>query len=80
MSPSVCRGEVIITREWCKGCRICVELCPEEVLGLDAQDKAVVLHLEACTACLLCELHCPDLAVEVHVSAGRGVPAAEAQS
>jgi MinD superfamily P-loop ATPase len=44
-----------------------VDLCPEGVLGLDGQDKAVVLHPEACTACLFCELHCPDLAVEVQV-------------
>ena len=57
--------EVVITREWCKGCRICVELCPEGVLGLDVEEKAVVLQAEACTACLFCELHCPDLAIEV---------------
>lgn len=64
------QAEILITREWCKGCRICVELCPEGVLGLDAEEKAVVLHPEACTACLFCELHCPDLAVEVLVGEG----------
>ena len=44
---------------------VILELCPEGVLGLDAQEKAVVLHPEACTACMFCELHCPDLAIEV---------------
>jgi 2-oxoglutarate ferredoxin oxidoreductase subunit delta len=65
------KAEILITREWCKGCRICVEFCPEGVLGLDAQEKAVVLDAEACTACMFCELHCPDLAVEVRVGSRR---------
>jgi branched-chain amino acid transport system substrate-binding protein len=28
-----------INRDWCKGCGICVELCPKKVLELDEQDK-----------------------------------------
>jgi 2-oxoglutarate ferredoxin oxidoreductase subunit delta len=57
--------EILIDREWCKGCRICVALCPEDVLALDSEQKAVVLHPERCNLCRSCELHCPDLAVEV---------------
>jgi len=34
------KKRVIINRDWCKGCGICVAFCPKEVLVLDEQDKA----------------------------------------
>jgi 2-oxoglutarate ferredoxin oxidoreductase subunit delta len=54
-----------IDRDWCKGCGICVAFCPKHVLELDPKDKAVAARLEHCIACKMCELRCPDLAVEV---------------
>ncbi len=57
--------EHLIEREWCKGCGICVEFCPKHVLELDKTDKVMVGRHEDCIACKLCELRCPDLAIEV---------------
>lgn len=57
--------EHIINREWCKGCGICVAMCPKNVLELDHKEKAVAARLEDCIACQLCEQICPDLAIEV---------------
>jgi 2-oxoglutarate ferredoxin oxidoreductase subunit delta len=54
-----------INRDWCKGCGICVELCPKHVLELDDQDKVVVVRPQDCICCRLCELRCPDFAIEV---------------
>jgi 2-oxoglutarate ferredoxin oxidoreductase subunit delta len=56
-----------INRDWCKGCGICVAFCPKSVLELDDKDKAVAVRIEDCIACRLCELRCPDLAIEVEV-------------
>lgn len=54
-----------IMREWCKGCGICVHFCPKQVLELDNGGKVCVVRPEECIACRMCELRCPDLAIEV---------------
>lgn len=54
-----------INREWCKGCGICVEFCPEDALRMDEMEKAVLAFPDKCNACMLCELRCPDLAIEL---------------
>lgn len=58
------KSEIKIHKERCKGCEICVVLCPVQVL--DMQDfKVHVVDIEKCTACMQCELRCPDFAIEV---------------
>jgi len=57
--------EHIIKRKWCKGCGICVEFCPKNVLQLDESEIAVAKHPDDCICCGLCEMRCPDLAIEV---------------
>jgi 2-oxoglutarate ferredoxin oxidoreductase subunit delta len=60
------RGQVIIFATWCKGCRICVELCPTKVLAMGAdEDMPRIVAPEKCTACHFCDTHCPDLALVV---------------
>jgi 2-oxoglutarate ferredoxin oxidoreductase subunit delta len=51
--------------ELCKACGICIELCPEKVFDRDPQGYPVLARPEACSQCLICELHCPDFAIEV---------------
>jgi 2-oxoglutarate ferredoxin oxidoreductase subunit delta len=58
----------LINREYCKGCGICVHFCPKKVLAMDEEDKAVALKPENCIACRLCELRCPDLAIEIAIT------------
>lgn len=55
----------LINRNWCKGCGICVHFCPKNVLEMDDQEKVVAARPQDCIACRLCELRCPDLAIEI---------------
>ena len=60
------RGQVFIFAKWCKGCHICVEFCPTNVLAFDEKtERTVVVAPEKCTACHFCDTHCPDLAIVV---------------
>jgi 2-oxoglutarate ferredoxin oxidoreductase subunit delta len=60
------RGEVRIFATWCKGCHICVEFCPTNVLAMHANGHyPIVVAQEKCTACHFCDTHCPDLAIVV---------------
>jgi len=59
--------EHICNTQWCKGCGICVALCPQKVLALDESDKVQAAHPERCVNCQLCQFICPDLAIEVTV-------------
>ena len=45
------KSEIKIYKERCKGCEICVVLCPAQVL--DMQDfKVHIADIEKCTACM----------------------------
>ncbi len=57
--------ELRLTREWCKGCDICVKMCPERCLGLDAEQLVELRHPDRCTGCRVCEWLCPDFAIDV---------------
>lgn len=53
-----------IDEKRCKGCSICVDFCPTNVLEMKGS-LATVVKLEACTRCQLCDLRCPDFAIRV---------------
>ncbi len=55
-----------IRQNWCKGCEICVVVCPQACLRMNGSNVAEVVKAEACIRCMLCEWLCPDLAVSVH--------------
>ncbi len=57
------RTELQITPEWCKGCDICVKMCPERCLVLNKDQVAELAEPEKCTGCHICEWLCPDFAI-----------------
>lgn len=58
------KAHVDIDEKRCKGCEICVVLCPAQALVMN-KFKASVGDIEKCTACMQCELRCPDFAIKV---------------
>lgn len=55
----------------CKGCDICVSVCPAGVLVMKDDNKKVlgkvslVENPESCIGCNECQIHCPDFAIFV---------------
>lgn len=59
------RIEISVDRAQCKACGICIALCNRDVYDRDSLGYPIVARPEACTACMLCDWHCPDFAIEV---------------
>lgn len=64
---------IVIDAEQCKGCGLCVEACPQQVIalgsGINARGQffATAASPRRCIGCRSCAIACPDAAIEVHV-------------
>jgi len=62
---------IYIDEKICKGCKLCVEICPKKVFQVKEKvnDKGYLIpeavNEENCNKCKLCEISCPDLAILV---------------
>ena len=64
-------GKIIIERELCKGCYLCVRACPKGVIAKSGVPNADgVFPVEAggtgCIACGMCYEVCPDCCITVY--------------
>jgi 2-oxoglutarate ferredoxin oxidoreductase subunit delta len=68
------RGTIVIDQERCKGCELCVQVCPKEVIkmaedGLNLRGyrpAALVDPNGECTGCAICAVICPDVCITVY--------------
>ena len=66
-------ARVTISAKYCKGCTLCVGVCPKKALRLTGKltDSGIELiefdETASCTGCLLCTSMCPDAAITVEV-------------
>jgi len=71
-------GEVHVIPERCKGCGICIDFCPRDVLaeagGFNRRGYRFpeARTADLCVECRLCELLCPEFAI--YVTAGKAPP------
>lgn len=62
---------VFVNENACKGCGICIAMCPVKILALseDFNDMGVryprVLDQAKCVSCKNCMIYCPDFAMVV---------------
>jgi 2-oxoglutarate ferredoxin oxidoreductase subunit delta len=60
-----------IDKERCKGCLLCIEVCPRHALEISKEVNKRGLQYVAmkdpdkCTGCGLCYIMCPDCAIEI---------------
>ncbi|MEI7449678.1 MAG: ferredoxin family protein [Desulfomonile sp.] len=73
------KGRIEIDRERCKGCGLCIAVCPKKQIEISDrlntkgyypasfQEESVKdAEIVKCTGCALCAVTCPDVAIEVY--------------
>ena len=58
-----------IDNDKCIGCCRCLEVCPHQVFGLNA-NKAEFIHFNSCMECGACVKNCPVSALQVDSGVG----------
>jgi len=63
-------GKITIETERCKGCGLCVKVCPNNCIEISKQSNKSGLFPakatdEGCTGCAMCALICPESVITV---------------
>jgi 2-oxoglutarate ferredoxin oxidoreductase subunit delta len=66
--------KIVVDKNHCKGCDLCVQACPQKILSL-SKDITVRGYFYAqmhdtsrCLGCRICAVICPEAAISVHVN------------
>ncbi|TYQ15455.1 UNVERIFIED_CONTAM: 2-oxoglutarate ferredoxin oxidoreductase subunit delta [Acetivibrio alkalicellulosi] len=64
-------AKVSFKEDRCKGCKLCVAVCPRKIVimkdkfNLKGFHPAGVKDMDLCTGCGFCAMICPDCVIEV---------------
>ena len=64
--------KVVIEENSCKGCGLCVSVCPKKLLKLDLSRvnakgyNPAVFTDDKCSSCAFCAVICPDMVISVN--------------
>jgi len=64
---------VVVNKDRCKGCELCVHACPQKVLAMSSDLNAkgyfyaTLADGPRCIGCRICAITCPDVAIEISV-------------
>lgn len=64
------QAPVVVDPDKCiadKGCTVCVDVCPLDVLAIDFSSKKAFMKFDECWYCMPCEKDCPTGAVQVNI-------------
>jgi 2-oxoglutarate ferredoxin oxidoreductase subunit delta len=66
------KGRIEVNEKYCKGCELCVDACPQDVMSLAAERinakgyHPAELIKAGCTGCGICTIVCPEAAITVY--------------
>ncbi|MBN1230508.1 MAG: 4Fe-4S binding protein [Anaerolineales bacterium] len=66
------KGWIEVNEMYCKGCELCISVCPQNVLQLNMEKLTTkgyhpaTQFKEGCIACGICATICPDAAITVY--------------
>ena len=66
------KGTIVVDKERCKGCGVCVASCPCDVLKLSAEFNVngytvdMMSNPYSCIGCASCAVICPDSVITVY--------------
>jgi 2-oxoglutarate ferredoxin oxidoreductase subunit delta len=66
------KGWIEVDEFYCKGCELCVNACPQNVLSMDNSRLTpkgyhpAHLSEDGCTGCAICAIVCPEAALTVY--------------
>ncbi len=67
------KAKVEFLEDKCKGCSLCVSVCPVEIIQLSKDNinakgypTAGVIEMDKCIGCTNCALICPDCVITVY--------------
>lgn len=73
-------AKILVDKERCKGCKMCIAICPKKVLTLSTELNpagsryAIQTEEEECIGCRLCGMICPDSAVSIYAERRINLP------
>lgn len=66
------KGITTFNQTYCKGCGLCVHICPKKIIFLDRSttnhkgyNPATINNMDECIACGQCARMCPDSVITV---------------
>lgn len=66
------KGAIVVDKDRCKGCSVCVSNCPTDTLALASEvnskgyNYSYMKNPENCTGCTNCATVCPDTVITVY--------------
>ncbi len=66
------KGTIVVDVERCKGCSVCVSVCPVSCIELGAEvngkgyNYMIMARADDCIGCAGCGMVCPDSVIEVY--------------
>lgn len=66
------KGAILVEKEKCKGCEVCVVACPFGVIDMTKEvnakgyNYAYMVKPDECTGCVNCAIVCPDGVISVY--------------